>query len=276
MSPSVLLAGLLVAQAPAPFERSPIDPILPEALRATVERADAAERDPKRGPSNALAVYEEAKRAHAGDDRLLLALRLREAGVVLRRHFLESKQFPLVLRYEQAVSTFARLDLAEPGLKAWLDTALDNHPEGKARLEATGRKIPMALLVRGSQLDKEAIAKRLVDVFAGVGLKVVIVPPKEARFVLKLGAENPRRPIPGKRAVRVLLGIEGILDGETTWTHTMYRTEAATETEAAMSAALDWLLRIGGRDLFFRWLGETAFPSVIATQGKGGHDGHGH
>lgn len=277
MSAAALLATLVVAQAPTTFERSAIDPFLPEALRDVVARADAAERDPKRGPGNALGIYDEAKRGFANDDRLLLALRLREAGVVLRKHFLESTQFPLVLRYEQVVSTYARLDITDPGLKAWLDRALDNHPEGRARIAKTKRTIPIAVLTRGTQLDKAAIQRRFVEAFAPLGLTVKIVSPKAARFVIKVGAENPRQPVPGKRAVRVLLGVEGILKGETTWTHTLFRTEAAPATEAALDAALEWLVRIGGRDILFRWLAETAFPSLLADKKRrGGHEGHRH
>ena len=277
MSPAALLAALVVTQAPAPFERSAIDPFLPDALRQVVADADAAERDPKRGPGNALALYDEAKRAHGGDDALLLALRLREAGVVLRKHFLESTQFPLVLRYEQVVSTFARLDITDPGLRPWLDRALDNHPKAQLRIRATKRTIPIAVLVRGTQLDKKRIHARLKAIFEGLGFQAKIVPPKKARFVLKIGAENPRRPIPGKRAVRVILGLEGISKGETTWNHTIFRTEAATETDAAIDAALEWVIRVGSRDLFFRWLGETAFPSLVAEEkGSGGHAGHRH
>lgn len=276
MSPAALLTALVVAQAPAPFERSAIDPLLPDVLREVVERADEAERDPKRGPGNALALYDEAKRGFADDDRLLLALRLREAGVVVRQQFMKNERFPLVLRYEQVVSTFSRLDFTEPGLTAWLERALDNHPQGRERLAKSKRVVPITILTRGTQLDKKAIAARFVEVFAKVGVKVKIVPPKKARFVVKLGAENPKRQVPGRRAVRVLLGVEGILDGETTWNHTLFRTEAATETEAALEAAIDWLVRIGGRDIFFRWLGETAFPSLIASDKKQGGHHHGH
>lgn len=283
MSPalSFLLPALVLAQAPAPFERSDVDPFLPDTLRPVVELAIQAELDPKRGPGNAMAVLSEAMREHGDDDGALLTLRLRQAGVVLRKRFMEDRNFPEALRYEQAISTFTRLDLREPGLEQWLKAALQHHPEGNKRVEAVKRTIPISVLARGQGVDRKQIAQQLVAAIAELGFKAKVVPPKNARFVLKVATENPKTPVPGRHAVRVILGIEEIINGKVGWTHTIFRTEAAAEAQTAIDAGVQWLLRVGGRDMFFYWLGKTAFPSLVARpdhqrESGPGHAGHGH
>ncbi len=275
-----LLPALVIAQAPAPFERSAVDPLLPDALRPIVEQAIDAELDPKRGPGNAISVFTEAMRAHAANDKYMLALRLRMAGVVLRKRFVEDRKFPESLRYEQVISTFSRLDLREPGLREWLDAAIAHHPPGKKRLDEAKRTLPVAILVRGTGLDRKLIGKSLIKAFKDLGLKIRIVPPKRARFVLKFATENPKTPVPGRHAVRVILGIEAIAGGKVVWNHTLFRTQADTEAQAAIDTGVDGLMRIGGRDMLFLWLGKVAFPSLVArpkNQGApGSHEGHGH
>lgn len=278
-----LALGLVLAVAaqtpPRPYQRAAIDPMLPEALRPAVELAAAAELDPKRGPGNAVEVLRKAQAEFGADERLVLALRLREAGVVLRQRYLGEARFELPLRYEQVISTFSRLDLMEPGFRAWFDRSLENHPEARAAIAATRRTIPVAFLVRGAGLDRKKAAEAFRRAFAAVGVDLKVVPAKKARFVLKLATENPKRPVPGQRAVRVRLGIEGIEDGKIAWEHALFRTEAAAETETAIGAGLNWLSRIGGRDMFVHWLADVAFPTLRPREGDGhghGHAGHGH
>ncbi len=276
-----VLAALCVSQAPAPFERSPVDPFLPDNLRPVVEQAVEAERDPKRGAGNAMSVLSEAMRTHGVDEKAIMTLRLRLAGIVLRKRFMDDTKFPEPMRYEQVMSTFSRLDLKEPGLKEWLQEALDHHPEGKKRMKAVKSTLPVSILVRGTGVDRKKVAGILREAFSDLGLKLKVVPPKKARFVLKIATENPRDPVPGRHAVRVLFGLEEIINGKVGWTHTMFRTEAASDAQTAIDAGLQWVLRVGGRDMFFYWIGKTSFPSLVARpknskQGPGSHAGHGH
>ena len=122
MSAAALLALAVVAQPGG--ER--IDPALPDAVRPAVQSAIDAELDPKRGPSNAQAVLDAAMAKHQASNDLVLALRLRHAAIELRRILVRDDALPEPIRYEKAYTTFARLDLTDPGAKAWLERTLDD------------------------------------------------------------------------------------------------------------------------------------------------------
>lgn len=247
------------------FSLSPtlIDPALPVEIRHEIEKVAAAELDPKRGPDRALARLGELEQIHRDDPRLYAALQLRSAGVFLRKRFLRATRFPAPVRHQQALSTFSRLDLTEPGLSTWVERALD-----ATRRDRTGedkppaeRRIPIALLIRGSVLKRPVAQASLNAPFSALGFPLAFVSTREARFVLKLGVSDAPAPSPALRAVRVSLDIEGrTARHRLNWEHSFFRTEAAAEIEPAIEAALEWLARIGGRDLFFHWLSTTSMP----------------
>jgi hypothetical protein len=264
---SVLCAlGLLGATPP--------DPYLPEGARAAVERASAAELDPKRGVSNAVETLKSERAKMQNQTREAAALELRVAGTVLRGKFMTSREFEEPARYQQALSTFSRLDLAEPGLRTWIDRTIALHPEAKKQLaKKSDWKVRAAILTRGSGLDREAIARAFAAALAKVGATLEVVPAKGAPMVLTLAAEDAPRAENGDIAVRLSFGAESIQDGKVVWRSELYRIEAAKDPKVALAASLDWMSRIGGRDLFFRWLGERGLSLLAETKpGPGGHD----
>jgi len=270
-----LLALQLIGQDPLPT-RQTIDPYLPASLFPTVTAAAQAELDARRGSGNAIATLK-AERAKRQLPDELMALDLRVAGVVLRQRFLTDKKFPEPLRWEQAISTFSRLDLAEPELKTWLDRAIANHPFAKKELAKKNKRVlKAALLLRGEGFDKKKAEAAFRKPIAALGFDLQFVPAKEASLILKLAAEDAVSEVPDQRAVRVLLGLESLQDGKVVWHQSLFRTTKAKESSVALEAALEWMTRVGGRDLFFRWLGEHAFPSLVAGLGPPSGDDQEH
>lgn len=260
MSAAALLALAVVAQPGG--ER--IDPALPDAVRPAVQSAIDAELDPKRGPSNAQAVLDAAMAKHQASNDLVLALRLRHAAIELRRILVRDDALPEPIRYEKAYTTFARLDLTDPGAKAWLERTLEHHPYAKKKLgKKAQRALKVALLWRGPDLDKKNVEKIFADAVEKAGFALEFVPLKKAEMILKVGAESTRSNDPSRRAARVSLGLESVRDGKIIWRHSLFRTESAKDLRVAIEGALDWLARIGGRDLLFRWLGERAFHTIL-------------
>jgi hypothetical protein len=172
---------------------------------------------------------------------------------------MSSTEFPEKERVVQALSTYSRLDLFEPGLATWLDRALDENPDAKKALGKRGTwTLRAALLVRGSGLDKELVKATFASAFKKAGVRLETVNPKEAPMVITVGAEDAPRE--GDRAaVKVTIGLQSIDHGKIVWEQSLFRTEAADRFDIALKSALSWVARIGGRDLFFRWLGENAF-----------------
>lgn len=281
------IALALAAQAGA-TER--VDPALPEVLRPVIEKAAEAERDDKRGPANAQAVLDAAMDTHRTNQDLVIALKLRHAAIELRKKLLENERLPEAIRWEKAFSTFARLDLTEPGLKPWFDLTLANHAYAKKKLGTKKqRTLEAALLVRGADLDRKTIESAFAKAFADAGFTLRFVSAKAAKVIMTVGVESVKHPNAEMRAARVTVGLESMRDGKLIWRHSLFRAEAAKELAVAARSALDWTVRVGGRDLLFRWLGEQAFhtflepgPFSMATgtdleRGGGGeHDGHGH
>lgn len=241
-----------------------LDPFLPVSLEGAVRSASDAELDPKRGPGNALEILKAEKEKRKTSPEEALSLDLRIAATTLRSRFLSSGEFGEPERHIQALSTFSRLDLEEPGLSRWLEKALDKNPEARRKL---GKKstwtLRVAFLTRSSAIDKGAAAQTFAAAFQRAGVRLVVVPAREAPVVLTLSADEMPREAEGDRAVKVSLGIESIRDGKVTWRHSLFRTEAADSPEVALRSGLAWLARVGGRDLFFRWLGESAFPALL-------------
>lgn len=259
---SVILGVLLAQLAGAP-PTAPIDPYLPPSLRATVADASAAELDPKRGANNALGILERAKDG-AAPGAEAQALDLRIAATSLRSRFLTAEQFPRSRRYEQALSTFARLDLAEPGLAAWLDRTLAESPATAKKLgKRAGWTVEVGLLTRSASLDRKRVEKAFTDAFAAAGVKLRFVPAKDARLVITAGAEDVPRPSEGDSAVKLTIGLESVKDGAVVWRGGFFRVTAAKDPRLALEGALEWSARIGGRDLFFRWLGEHGMETML-------------
>jgi hypothetical protein len=260
---------LLAAQQPQ------IDPTLPEELRPMAEKAAEAELDPKRGTGNAMEILK-AEQPKYTDQMRQLAIQLRMAALVLRKRFVSAEEFPVPIRWEQALSTFARLDLSEPGLKEWIDITLKNHDYARKKLaKKKQRRIKAAILTRAG-LDKQRVAKPLADLLKKIGFELALVPAKEATMVITASAEDAP-PQKNLRMVRVQLGIESIRDGKVIWRHSLYRTEGGVDADEAIGRALVWLAKVGGRDLFFRWLGEEAFHTFLEggpTTRKDPHGGH--
>ena len=266
-----LLLLVLLAQT----EQMKIDPTLPEDLRPMAKQVIEAEMDPKRGTGNAVEILK-AERAKYQDQRHQLAIDLRMAAVVLRRRFISVDQFPVPIRWEQALSTFARLELSEPGVKEWINEALKHHDYAKKRIGTKKqRRIKAAVLTRAG-LDKQRVVKPIAELIKQAGFELALVPAKEATMVITASAEDAP-PEKNLRMVRVQLGMESIRDGKVIWRHALYRTEGGVDADEAIGRALTWLAKVGGRDLFFRWLGEEAFHSFLdggPTSRKDPHEGH--
>lgn len=287
MNPLVAITLIVAAQAGGADR---LDPALPEVVRADVAQAIEAELDDKRGPANAQAVLDAAMDRHRNDPTVVISLRLRDAAIELRKKLRGNQRLPEAIRWEKAFSTYARLDLTEPGLKTWFRHTLDNHAYAKKKLKTKRqRTLKAALLVRGADLDRKTIQGAFAKGFEIAGFGLEFVPAKQAKVVLKVGVESVKQPNPRQRAARVTLGLESWRDGKIIWRHSLFRTESAKDVRVAAEGALDWLVRVGGRDLLFRWLGERAFHTILepgrfslATGqdlergGDDPHAGHGH
>ena len=280
MTPAIALA-LAVAGQPI-FGGGRVDPFLTETFRPVIEKAVEAELDPKRGANNAMAIIESAQQKYPDTSAEFLTLNMRRAAIGLRRIFLTRNDFAVPLRYEQALSTFARLDLTDPGLKTWILKTIAHHEVAKAQFgKPAQRKIRAALLLRGAELDRKDVIRRFEQAFAASGFSIEFGPAKEAAFVIKLASEGAKSPRPDQRAVRVVLGVEHIVKGEVAWRTRLFRTTTAPKPQQALAASVDWLARIGGRDLLFRWLGTRGLPTLISggplsVQSHGSHDHHDH
>lgn len=254
-----------------------IDPTLPEDLRPVVERAVEAELDPKRGAGNAVEVLRLERKKHQ-DQRHQLALDLRNAATTLRQRFITVDEYPVPIRYEQALSTFSRLELTEPGIEAWIDKALQHHEYAKKRIGKKNQRVIEAVVLTRGGLDRKRIQKAFQETVATTGFRLKMVPAKKATMVLKVSAEDAPSQKKDLRMVRVQLGLESVRDGKVVWRHNMWREDGGKDADEAIDRALTWLAKVGGRDMFFRWLGETAFHSFLQA-GPGPYrpnDGHAH
>lgn len=252
--------------------RGAAEPFLPPEARETVARAAEAELDSKRGAGNAMEILKAGKATFAGRPQTEAALDLRIAAVVLRAKFSTADEFPEPTRAVQALSTFSRLDLTEPGLSGWLDRAIAGNPDVTRRLGPRARwAIRAAILVRGSGLDRRQVAAAFTDAFRAAGVAFEVVDAREAPMVITVGAEDApleagERTLAG---VRVTVGLESIEQGKIVWEQALYRVEAAPSVEVALTSALTWAAHVAGRDLFFRWLGENAFPELKSSTPRG-------
>lgn len=262
----LLLSALTAAPPIALSTRGGIDPMLPDSLRPAVQAAAEAEADPKRGPGNAKRSLEEALKALPEGSPEHMSLRLRVAATYLRQNFLRRTNEREEKRYADALSTFTRLDLTEPGLARWVKLAAA-HTEGAPALIETGRQIPISCLVRGSGLTREAVQAAFDDAFKDTGFSLNWVPLRQAHFVLKLAAT----PVHGRRAIRVSLNTEGVHSGRVAWRDGLFRETQAAQPKEAVASSLRWLSRIGGRNIFFRWVGEHGLPKLLKNPHKHQH-----
>jgi hypothetical protein len=270
MTPALLL--LLLGQTAEPPK---LDPTLPDDLRPMAKMVVEAELDPKRGTGNAVEILKAEQTKHR-DQYHQMAVSLRMAAVVLRKRFISAEEFPVPIRYEQALSTFARLDLSDPGVKEWIDLALKHHDYARKKIgKKSQRRIKASIQTRGG-LDKNKVAKPIAELIRSAGFELTIVPLKEATMIITASAEDAP-PEKNLRMVRVQLNLESIRNSETVWRHALYRTEGGVDADEAIGRSLSWLAKVGGRDLFFRWLGEEAFHSFLQggpTGKKDPHEGH--
>lgn len=272
---TALLACAVLALAPgqpSPARTpgmAPIDPYLPQSLTKIVTDASEAELDPKRGPDNAVSILASERDRHPEGSREARALDLRIAAVKVRKRCLTSEEFAKPARLEQALSTYARLDLAEPGLRPHLDRALAVRPEAQKALGARARwKLPVAILTRGSALELEAVRKAFASALERVGTKLEVVPAREASLVITLGVDDVPTGESDRATVKLTFSVEAIRDGHVVFKNSLFRIEAAHDARLALASALDWASRIGGRDLFFRFLGERGFPLLLEPRGR--------
>jgi hypothetical protein len=257
MTPLVLL---LAAQ---------LDPTLPEDVRPVIEQAVKAELDPKRGSGNAVEILK-AETPKFADPAKQRSIELRKAAIELRRTFLSGERFPVPIRWEQALSTFAHLELSDPGLEEWIDETLKHHEYAKKRIGTKKQRVIKVAILTSGGLDKDRVAKPLIELVKKVGFQLAVVPAKEAGMVITASAKDAP-PEKNLRMVRVQLGIESIRDGKVIWRKGVYRTEGGIDADEAIGRALTWLAKVGGRDLFFRWIGETAFHTFVeGGTGPGG------
>ncbi len=245
------------------------DPVLPRELRAKVRSASQAERDPKRGTPNALEILKAEKERVGAHARLVRALDLRIAATVLRNRFLHAKKTPAQDRIIQAISTFSRLELTEPGLRAWIDQSFPLHPRAQRLFSKThGQPIHAAVLTRGATVPRALVAKTFKAVFSEASIPFLVVPLKNADFVIKAGARDALTS-QDERAVRVAIHLEHVKNGSVVWQHALTRTVTATPIDAALHDGLTWLAKVGGRDLFFQWLSDHAFPKLARMRPPG-------
>jgi hypothetical protein len=282
MIPGLFVALALVGQ-PMAAKPQTIDPLITPEIRPALMEAALAERDPRRGTGNAMNVLKAAK-SKLPTPVAQLPIDLRMAALVVRQRALSDTKFTEPVRWETAISTFSRLELTEPLLDVWLEDAIAHHPDAKKKIgKKSDRVIKAALLLRGDGLEKKATQDTFAAPIVALGYKIEWVSAKEASYIVKLAAEDTRSTTAGKRAVRVIMGLESIHEGKLEWSEELFRTEEAPDPAIAQASAMDWIARVGGRDLFFRWLGENVYPAILTGLGPGatppagqGHDGHGH
>lgn len=256
-----------------------LDPFLWEELEEVAARAWAAERDPKRGPGNALSLLDSA-RAKQSSPRHQTALDLRKAAVALRQRFRTGDEFSEAQREAQALSTYSRLDLADPGLGPDLRRALSARRRAVRGESQRGPRVPLRIravvLSRTASLDKRAFTRKLKMGLEKVGVSFVSTAPADAEFILKIAARNVETR-GSERQVSVRIDLEQIEDKRTTWRHALFRTTAAPTAKQALAAGLEWLARIGGRDLLFRYLSDGPLPDLRPLRPAGSAvDPHGH
>jgi hypothetical protein len=258
--------GCAWAQRPPPGSSPtvplPVDPFLRPELVEAVERASQAELDPKRGTGNAIEILNARKKELGSDQALTMGVDLRIAGTVLRSKFLHSNEFPEPERAVQALSTFSRLDIDDPNINYWVDRTLDKNPEAKKKLGKRGTwVIRGAILTRGSGFDRAQVAQAFQQSLKKVGVQFESVAAKEAAKVLTVSAEDAPHE-GGNVAVKMALSLQSIEKGKIVWEQSLFRVEAAKDPGVALRSCLVWLSRIGGRDLFFRWLGENGLTAL--------------
>ena len=272
-------------------KRNSLDSSLPEVLRPVVKKAADAELDKKRGTGNALQILRAARDTYKDTPATLTSLELRIAATVLRARFLQNKKVEASARAQQALSTFSRLDLTEPGLPGWLEKTFEQYPN--VRKKAVGRRNPIkvAVLGRGTGIDRNKIFKQLSDMFRPLGIRLKKTSVKQAKYLISLGSDEVRSQDSNGTVVRVILKINAKDERAEPWRQTYYRTSKAKKLEDALNENITWLMKIGGRDLLFDWLrthglSDTYFSLDRGKKGKrrkhdhsqhrGGHHGHKH
>ncbi len=264
------LASLALLTAP-----NPLDPMLPDHLRPVVERASAAELDSGRGAANAVRLLQEAQRGRPEDQ---LRLQLRVAAISLRQTFLTKSKLDVPGRYGQALATFSRLDVTEPGFSAWLERTLKHRPDAERSL-SEDPKIRVAVLIRGKVVDRATLKSELRTAFADLKRRaqLTFVAPKDADYRLELGAQTMTRP--GERPTIEFVAEVQAKDG---WESRLRRAIEADEPSVAARAGARWAARIAGRDLAAKHLAAhglaymIAGPSVLGIPGTTPHDHHDH
>lgn len=274
-----LAAAVLTAQALPPElaqkKQHAVDPALPPELRPAVERAIQAELDPKRGAGNAMEILQAEEARFAGDPDKAISCRLRYAGVVLRSKFVNNLSAPEDVRYLQALSTYSKMDVTDPGLAEWIDRTIKHVPAAKPLLDKKKRRFSVAVSAQGSGLEPAALFEDLAKAVSNAGFTVTKAPFKEANYSLKIAAlevrtENERS------IVRVTAQIEALEKGKPIWRTALFRTMEAREPKAAQAAAVEWLIRIGGRDLLFDFLERNGLKGARMPKPGGDHHDHDH
>ncbi len=137
LSLAFVLATFVAQNVPPELRRNQqrgFDPVLPEIIRPAVERASKAELDPKRGAGNAVEILKAERKKFQGAQDIQLAIDVRVAATMLRSRFATNEKVTEPERLQQALSTFSKLDMSEPGLKEWTERAIALLPEVKAEL----------------------------------------------------------------------------------------------------------------------------------------------
>lgn len=256
---SLILSTGLVSQ-PLQARRGELDPFLWASIRDTVEQAAEAEADPKRGAANAMEILR-ARRAEINDRNTQIALDLRLAATLLRDRFRTSTKFSVPMRRAQSLSTYARLDLTEPGLSDLL----------KDCLKEETLSIRVAALGRSPKLDLSTFRKELDLAFAKLPVTLEWVDPGQAEFRLKVQV-SVLETDPPQRLTR--LDVEHIEDGKVAEQRALYRSSALSDE--AEQQQFRWLARIGGRDLLFQFLREGPIPDLATLYAPPSGDGHHH
>lgn len=261
----MLWTALLLTAAGAPA----VDALLPDHLRPAIEAAAEAELDPKRGPGNAKEILERVQREVARSPRDQMSVQLRLAALELRRTFLAESKLERSGRHEQALSTYSRLDLTEPGFAEWLDRTLDHHPEVQASLEASN-DLKISVLSRGP-VGREELQEALRAAFAAadLGVDLELVTPRRAEYLLKVTTENMTRD--GRApAVGVTVVIQSA-QREDPWSkHRIRRAFTAESPEEAARVGARWVARVGGRDLVARFLADRGLTMMVLGPLSGG------
>jgi hypothetical protein len=234
--------------------------LLPDALFPAVSAASEAEwSHPKRfGEARAILLRERSR--VASDPELLRVIDLRVAANILRSRSEATSSLASNDRWKDALFTFARLDLKEPGLDRWLQKARENE---KPRREKS-MLFQLAYFAPSQSFDLSAAHDRLSALFSRLDIPIQRVDEANASFLLRIRALGVQH-IGAMSQVRMGVVVQHRDHGRVIWEDSLTHTASGSNSKAAQDACIDALLRLAGRDLLFHWLSTTWFRNSATS-----------